>query len=174
MKVLVTQACLTLQPRGLQPARLLCPWGSPGKKTAMCSHSLLQGIFPTQGLNLGLLLCRQILYHLSHQGSLLIIPTKDCSWGWRVECGFCGLPQAADRGFQSNSCQISQKWAWRNLRTQRSLSLFFHWMLKLSYDIASSGPLASAWTPQWWGMQGQARQPCPSPHNWGHYKVLQA
>ena len=32
-------------------------------------HSLLQGIFTTQGLNLGLLYCRQILYCLSHQGS---------------------------------------------------------------------------------------------------------
>ena len=31
-------------------------------------HFLLQGIFLTQGLNLGLLHCRQILYHLSHQG----------------------------------------------------------------------------------------------------------
>ena len=35
----------------------------------MGCRSLLQGIFPTQGLNLGLLHCRQILYHLSHQGS---------------------------------------------------------------------------------------------------------
>ena len=35
----------------------------------MRSHSLLQGIFPTQGSNLGLLHCRQILHHLSHQGS---------------------------------------------------------------------------------------------------------
>ena len=33
------------------------------------SYSLLQGIFPTQGLNLGLLHCRYILYHLSYQGS---------------------------------------------------------------------------------------------------------
>ena len=32
-------------------------------------HALLQGIFPIQGLNLSLLHCRQILYHLSHQGS---------------------------------------------------------------------------------------------------------
>ena len=39
----------------------------------MSSHSLLQGIFPTQGLNPGLLHCRQILYHLSHQGSLRIL-----------------------------------------------------------------------------------------------------
>ena len=34
----------------------------------MGSHSLLQEIFPTHGLNPGLLHCRQILYHLSHQG----------------------------------------------------------------------------------------------------------
>ena len=36
----------------------------------MGSHFLLQGIFPAQGLNPGLLHCRQTLYHLSHQGSL--------------------------------------------------------------------------------------------------------
>ena len=39
------------------------------KNPGVGSHSFLQGIFPTQGLNLGLLNCRQILYHLSHQGS---------------------------------------------------------------------------------------------------------
>ena len=41
----------------------------PGKNTGVGSHSLLQGIFPTQGSNLSLLHCRQILYRLSHQGS---------------------------------------------------------------------------------------------------------
>ena len=35
-------------------------------------HSLLQGIFPTQGLNPALLHCRQILCRLNHQGSLLL------------------------------------------------------------------------------------------------------
>ena len=35
----------------------------------MGCHFLFQGIFPTQGWNLGLLHCRQTLYHLSHQGS---------------------------------------------------------------------------------------------------------
>ena len=50
VKVLVTQLCLT-------------PWTG-----ALCLL-LLQGIFPTLGLNLGLLHCRQILYHLNHQGS---------------------------------------------------------------------------------------------------------
>ena len=41
----------------------------PGKNTGVGCHFLLQGIFPTQGLDPGLLHCRQILYHLSHQGS---------------------------------------------------------------------------------------------------------
>ena len=42
---------------------------STGKNTGLGCHALLQGIFPTQGLNPGLPHCRQILYHLSHRGS---------------------------------------------------------------------------------------------------------
>ena len=61
----------SLQHHGLQPARLLCPWNSPGKNTGVGSHSLLQGIFPTQGSNSILPHCRQILYHLNYQGNLL-------------------------------------------------------------------------------------------------------
>ena len=58
----------SLRPHGLQPARL-CPWNSSGKNTGVGSHSLLQGFFPTQGLNLGLRHCRKTLYSLNHQGS---------------------------------------------------------------------------------------------------------
>ena len=42
-----------------------------GKNTGVGSNSLLQGIFPTQGSNPGLLHWR-ILYHLSYQGNLII------------------------------------------------------------------------------------------------------
>ena len=71
MKVLVTLSCPTL----CNP--LDCSLSgssvhgihSPGKNPGMVSHSLLQGIFPTQRLNPSLPHCRQILYHLSHQGS---------------------------------------------------------------------------------------------------------
>ena len=56
----------SFEPHGLQPTRLLCLWNSPGKNTGVGCHSLLQGIFLNQGLNPGLLHCRQILYHLSH------------------------------------------------------------------------------------------------------------
>ena len=51
----------------LWPDGLYSPWNSPGQNTGVGSHSFLQGIFPTQGLNPGLLYCSQILYHLSHQ-----------------------------------------------------------------------------------------------------------
>ena len=61
----------SLQHHGLQPTRLLSPWNSPGKKTGVGYHSLLQEIFPTQGSNPGLPHCRRILYCLSQQGSLL-------------------------------------------------------------------------------------------------------
>ena len=44
-------------------------WNSPGKNTGVGCHFLLQGIFPTQGSNPGLLHCGQTLYWLSHQGS---------------------------------------------------------------------------------------------------------
>ena len=43
-----------LQPHGLYPTRLLCPWDSLGQNTGVGSFSLLQGTFPTQGLNPGL------------------------------------------------------------------------------------------------------------------------
>ena len=57
----------SVPPYGLQPIQLSCAWDSPGKNTGVGCHALLQGIFPTHGLNLGFLHCRQILYHLSHQ-----------------------------------------------------------------------------------------------------------
>ena len=57
----------------LQLHGLYSPWNSPGQNTGVGSLSLLQGIFPTQGLSPGLLHCRRILYQLSHQGSPRIL-----------------------------------------------------------------------------------------------------
>ena len=47
----------------------MLPWDSPGKNTGVDCCSLFEGIFPTQGLNPGLLHCRQILYCLNQQRS---------------------------------------------------------------------------------------------------------
>ena len=71
---LVTQLCLTLcDPMDCSPPGSSAHGDSPGKNTEVSCHALLQEIFPTQELNPGLLYCRQILYHLSHQGRLLEI-----------------------------------------------------------------------------------------------------
>ena len=67
---LVAQSCLTLC--DLMDCSLpgsSVHGDSLGKNTGLGCHALLQGIFPSQGLNPGLSHCRQILYCLSHQGS---------------------------------------------------------------------------------------------------------
>ena len=72
---LVTQ-CLTLcNPMDCSPLGSSVHADSPGKNTGVGCHALLQGIFPTQGSNPGLLHGRQILYQLSYKGS----PTKRLS-----------------------------------------------------------------------------------------------
>ena len=60
----------------LPPHGLHSPWNSPGQNTGVGSFSLLQGIFPTQGLNPH---CRWILYQLSHKGSPVAACQK-CAW----------------------------------------------------------------------------------------------
>ena len=64
-----TESCSTVSD-SLWPHELYSPWNSPSQNTGVGSLSLLQGIFPTQGLNLGLPHCKQTLYHLSYQGKL--------------------------------------------------------------------------------------------------------
>ena len=80
--VLAIQSYPTLRPHGLQPARLLCPWNSPGKSTGMGGRSLLQGIFPTRRSNPGLLHCRLVLYRLSYWDALA--PSHLCNKGPRL------------------------------------------------------------------------------------------
>ena len=59
---------------------ILCPWDSPGKYTGVVCHTLLQGIFPTQGLNL----CLLCLLHWQ-MGSLLLAPPRKPWWEtWRL------------------------------------------------------------------------------------------
>ena len=66
---LVTQSCPTLwDPVDCSPQAPLSI-GILQKNTRVGCHALLQGIFPSQGSNPGLLHCRQILYCLNHQGS---------------------------------------------------------------------------------------------------------
>ena len=75
----VAQSCPAL----CDPMELYNPWDSPGQNTGVGSCSLLQGIFPTHGLNPGLPHCRWILYQLNHQGSPRILAwvAHPCSSG---------------------------------------------------------------------------------------------
>ena len=68
---ILSNSCDTMDcsPPGSSVHGILRPWDSPGKNTAVGSHFLLQGIFPTQESNPGLLHCRQILYQLSYEKS---------------------------------------------------------------------------------------------------------
>ena len=106
----------SLWPHEPQPARLLCPWNSPGMNTGVDYHFLLQRIFLTQGLNSGLLHSRQILYHLSYRevltqslGHLLSIlkalvrlPSDSGNWDELTDKSLpTGLPTALIRSMGS-------------------------------------------------------------------------
>ena len=58
------------QSDSLWPDELYSPWNSSGQNTEVGSHFFLQGLFPTQESNADFPYCRQILYQLSHEGSL--------------------------------------------------------------------------------------------------------
>ena len=73
----------SLRPHRLQPTGFLRPRKSPGKNTGVGCHALLQGTFTTQGQNPGLPHCRQILQHLSHQGSSRILEWVACPFSSR-------------------------------------------------------------------------------------------
>ena len=70
----MAQSCLTLcDPMDCSPPGSCVHGDSSSKNTGVGCHALLQGIFPTQGSNPGLLHCKQIVNYLSHQGSLELI-----------------------------------------------------------------------------------------------------
>ena len=67
VKVLVTQLCPTLRdPMDCSPPGFSIQGILQARIREWVAISFSRGIFPTQGWNLGLLHCRQILYHLSH------------------------------------------------------------------------------------------------------------
>ena len=85
VKVLVAQLCLTLcDPVDCSPPGSSAYGISQARVLRGSCHSLLQGIFPTQGSNLGLLHPRQILYHLSYHMHLLFIPRDSPAIWWIV------------------------------------------------------------------------------------------
>ena len=102
----------------VRPNGLYSPWNSLSQNTGVGSLSLLQGIFPTQGSNPGLLClhCRQIFYQLSHKGS----PT------WRKESKFQTGKQrkngnSFEQFFGTHPC-----WGYSASREKRIVLLLFY------------------------------------------------
>ena len=115
-------------------------WNSPGQNTGVGSLSLLQGIFPTQGLNPGLPHCRQILYQLSHKGSPRILEWVAFPFSrrssqprdWALVCCIAG-------GFFTNwairdalSCQPTREILPGESHGQKSLTGYSPWGCKES------------------------------------------
>ena len=69
----MTKTTMKQRIEGMKSHGLYNPWNSPSQNTGMGNLSLLQGIFPPQGLKRGLLHCMWILYQLSHQRSPRIL-----------------------------------------------------------------------------------------------------
>ena len=85
--------CDSWQPHGLWLARLLCPWDAPGQNTGVGSLSLLQGIFPTQGLNPALAL-QADSFPAEPQGSPLTprtVPNTTVSFTLLLPPVFCSI-----------------------------------------------------------------------------------
>ena len=121
------------------------PWNPPGQNTGVGSLSLLQGIFPTQGLDSGLPLCGQILYELSHKGSPRVLEwvaypfSRGSSWP-RNRTGVCCIPG----GFFTN-------WAMREvqLKPQSILNCFSHvWLFAAPCTVVCQAPLSMGFSRQ--------------------------
>ena len=129
------------------------PWtiqssNSLGQNTGVGSLSLLQGIFPTQGLNPGILHCRQILYQLSHKGSPRILEwvaypffrgssqprnqtRVSCiagrfftNWAMRLEpkkIGYLTILQLLVYACQEHACTTHSIWLWLREEAQSYL-----------------------------------------------------
>ena len=128
---LVAKSCPTLAILWtIKPARLLCPWDSPGKNT-VGNYPLLQGIFLIQWSNSGLLHWRQILYHLSHQTSLWV-----CRWSYPNRWGGLKPSQlkARSQGWPSELVPAS-------LLMSVTLGIFLKWsdsqfpLLSFNYEM---------------------------------------
>ena len=119
---------------------LYSPWNSPGQNTRVGSLSLLQGIFPTQGLNPGLLHCRQILY-LSHKGSSRILEwvaypfSRESSWSRN------------QMGVSCNAGRFFTNWATREFSSVQSFSCVQLFATPWTAACQASLSIINSWSP---------------------------
>ena len=107
----------------LQPHGWYSPWNSPGQNIRVGSYSLLQGIFPIQGSNPGLPLCRLILYQLSYPECRRIDVFE--LWCWRRHLR---VPWTARRSNWSILKEISPEYSLEGLMLKLELQYSGHLM----------------------------------------------
>ena len=109
-------------------------WNSPGQNTGVGTRSLLQGIFPIQGLNPGLPHCRWILYQLNHQRNPITwVGNPNCSSQWLYSPGDHGLRVStlynlsynSSTGFYNCLCLSACLFS-MNERNERKWKIFCH------------------------------------------------
>ena len=106
----------------------------PGKNTGVVCHALLQGLFSTQGSNLGIPHCRLILYHLSHQGSPRILE-------WVVYPFSRGSSQPRDR--TGVSCAAGRFFtSCATMEAQSTILSTQHWFILTQPDNLRLEPVA--------------------------------
>ena len=111
--------------------RLLCPWDFPGNSTGVDCHFLLQGIFPTQGLNPGLLHCRQTLYRLSHQGSQSCMVHGKCSVNVYWTPMWTGVLVSMGLSLRLAGLWYSMQWGSGNGERKNVLKLFSNFVFPI-------------------------------------------
>ena len=167
-EVLVTQSFPTLcNPMDYSPPGFSIHGSSPGKNSGVGCHALLHCFFPTQESNPGLLHCRQILYHLSHQGNPLKQQNhqqkaqnfEKCGTKWPVQIMLFTVWELEQEG-RISGCLISAKCP----ETQISYcSVFVHkWLqkcCKYSQSSVSAGSTNS-------GRQKKKVQKVPKSRSW--------
>ena len=125
----------SLWPHGLEPTSLLCPWNFPGKNIGVGCHSLLQRIFPTQRLNLGLLHCRFFTVWATREAltasaeTVLILPFLSL----RYFISFYALSY-----YVGSPLKVELKWLEKKERRHTSFHhLVSHWIL-FFFSVSSS------------------------------------
>ena len=123
------------------------PWNSPGQNTGG-NISLLLGIFPTQGSNLGLPHCQWILYQLSHKGSSRILEwvaypfSSSSSWprnwtwvsciaggffiNWAIREVLLKVEDANKKAIQQRNIDSKSKYKWCSSELHVSSSIKAH------------------------------------------------
>ena len=149
------------------------PWNFPGKNTGVGCHSLLQGIFLTQGSSLHLLHCRCILHHLSHQGSHAVVTyvhiilgtiVPDCNFLkdkvslWYIFWQFWHSFVSRNMQHLASTENMLMEWVngWMSQWCNRSWFLFWRVVFvrnshckKLSFIFSSSVARSYDWLPLW-------------------------